>query len=135
MSERNLAIVRQTFELWSEGDLDAWADYWDPAVVVQPPEGWPEAEVLRDLDAWKRQAERLRDSWDEARVEVDDLRPVGTDRVVARIRYVTRGRDPGMSFDTPMAAAFVLREGRISRAEFFMDFADALEAASRSASD
>jgi ketosteroid isomerase-like protein len=129
MSQENVEVVRRQFELWSEGNLDAWAQHWDREVVVMAPDGWPEGEENRGLDAWRRQAERLRDSWDEARVEVDDIRPVGKDRVVTRIRYVTRGKDPGMSFDTPMAAAFVLRERKITRAQYFWDFAEALEAA------
>ena len=128
MSQENVEVVERQFELWSEGNLDAWAEHWDPEVVVTAPQGWPEGEVEQGLEAWRRQGERLRDSWAEARVEVDDIRPVGQDRVVTRIRYVTRGKDPGMSFDTPMAAAFFLREGRITRADFFWDFAEALEA-------
>ena len=72
---------------------------------------------------------RLHDSWEEARVEVDDIRAVGDDQVLARFRYVTRGKDTGMSFDTPMSAVFVLREGRIVRARYFWEHDDALGAA------
>jgi ketosteroid isomerase-like protein len=129
MSQGNVDIVRRVFELWSEGDLDASAEHWDREVVVTPPDGWPEGGEVRGLDAWVRQAERLRDSWEEARVEIDEIRPVGRDRVVTRIRYVTRGKDPGMSFDTSMTAVFVLREHKITRANYFWDFAEALEAA------
>jgi ketosteroid isomerase-like protein len=128
LSQENVEIVRRQFELWSEGNLDAWAQHWDRDVVVMAPEGWPEGDENQGLDAWRRQAERLRDSWEEARVEVDDIRPVGKDRVVTRIRYVTRGKDPGMSFDTPMAASFVVRGRKITRAQYFWDFAEALEA-------
>jgi ketosteroid isomerase-like protein len=75
MAQENLEVVRRQFELWSEGRLDAWAQHWDRGVLVMAPEGWPEGPEFRGLDAWRRQAERLRDSWDEARVEVDDIRP------------------------------------------------------------
>jgi ketosteroid isomerase-like protein len=129
MSQENVEIVRRQFELWSQGNLDEWARHWDPDVIVVGPEGWPEGDTYRSLDAWRRQAERLRDSWEEARAEVDEIRPVGDDRVVTRFRYVTRGRDPGMSFDTAMAAAFFLRDGKIIRAQYYWDIAEALEAA------
>jgi ketosteroid isomerase-like protein len=129
MSEENVEVVMRQFEAFSAGDLDAWAQAWDRNVVVDAPKGWPEGTREVGLDAWRRQVERLRDSWEEARVEVDHIRPVGSDRVVMRIRYVTRGRDPGMSFDTPMAASFVLRDRKITRAEYFWDFAEALKAA------
>ena len=129
MSQENVEIVRRQFELWSEGDLDGWAQDWDPEVVVVPPEGWPEGGEVRGRDAWRRQAERLRDSWEQAHIEIDEIRPVGTDRAVTRIRYVTLGKEGGMSFDTPMAAAIVLRDRKIIRADYFWDFAEALEAA------
>jgi ketosteroid isomerase-like protein len=129
MSQENVEIVRRVNELFSKGDLDRWAEHWDPEVVVTPPKGWPEGEEPRGIEAWRRQAERLRDSWEEARVEVDEIRPVGDDQVLARIRYITRGRDTGMSFDTPMAAVFRLRGGRIVRARYFWEYDDALEAA------
>lgn len=129
MSRENVEIVRRQFEAFSAGDLDSWAEAWDPNVVVDAPEGWPEGPREVGLDAWRRQVERLRDSWEEAGVEVDHIRAVGEDRVVMRIRYVTRGKDPGMSFNTPMAASFVLRDRKITRARYFWDFAEALEAA------
>lgn len=78
------------------------------------PKGWPEGEVERDLDAWRRQAQRLRDTWAEARVEVDEIRDV-KDRVLARIRYVTLGADTGIPFETPMAVVFFLSERKITR--------------------
>ena len=129
MSEENVEIVLRQFEHFSEGNLDAWAECWDRAVVVAPPEGWPEGHVNRGIEEWRRQAERLRDSWNEARVEVDEIRAVGEDRVVTRIRYVTTGKEPGIAFDTSMAAAFFLRDRKITRAEYYWNFAEALEAA------
>jgi ketosteroid isomerase-like protein len=129
MSQENVEIVLRQFELWSQGDLDGWADCYDPGVVVKAPEGWPEGDVSRGLDAWRLQAERLRDTWDEARVEVDEIRTVGDDRVVTRIRYITAGKDPGIAFDTSMASAFFLRGGKIVRAEYYWDFDEALVSA------
>jgi ketosteroid isomerase-like protein len=96
---------------------------------VIAPEGWPEGAVSEGVDAWRRQAQRLRDSWEQARIEVDEIRPAGKDRVFARIRYVTRGKDPGISFDTPMATVFSLRDQKITRMEFFWNTAQALESA------
>jgi ketosteroid isomerase-like protein len=128
MSQENVETVRRQFELWSQGDLDGWAQHWDPDVIVLAPEGWPEGDTNRGLDEWRGQAERLRSSWEKARVDVDEIRPVGDDRVVTQIRYVTSGKDPGISFDTTMAAAFFLRHGRIVRAQYCWDMAEALEA-------
>jgi ketosteroid isomerase-like protein len=127
MSQENVEVVKRQFNTWSAGDLDAWSEYWDPDAVVVAPRGWPDGGVNRGLDALRRQAQRLRDSWTEARIEIDEIRPAG-DRVLARIRYVTKGAETGLPFETPMAAVFFLEDGRIKRAEYYWEMDEALEA-------
>ena len=128
MSQENVEVVERQFRAWNAGDFDQWAEAWTHDVEVFPPEGWPEGAVNRGLDAWRRQAERLRNTWAEARVEIDEIRPV-EDRVLVRIRYVTKGADTGLPFDTPMAAVFHMKEGKIKRGDYFWKIDDALEAA------
>ncbi len=127
MSEENVEIVRRGLQAWNRDDLSMKTTH--PDIVVIPPEGWPEGSELRGRDAWKRQAQRLRDSWEDARIEVDELRAAGADRVFARFRYVTRGKDSGIPFETPMAAVYTVTESKVVRAEFFWEPAGALEAA------
>jgi len=128
MSQENVEIVLGQWDAWNNGDLDRWAQAWDSEVVVVAPEGWPDGAVERGLGAWRRQAQRLRDTWAEARVEVDEIRDVD-DRVVARIRYVTTGGETGIAFETPMAVVLLLDERKITRAYFAWTMAEALEAA------
>lgn len=128
MSRENVDVVLGQWEAWNNGDLDRWALAWDSEVVVVAPRDWPEGAGEQGLDAWRRQAGRLRDTWAEARVEVDEIRDV-QDRVVARFRYVTRGADTGIPFETPMAVVFLLNERKITRAYFAWTMAEALEAA------
>ena len=130
MSQGNVEVVRRSFELWATGDLDAMADTFRPDLIVHPPSGWPEGGTVEGVEAWLRQAERLRESWDEVALEFDELRAVGEDRVFARIRYVTRG-DAGMEFDTPMAVAILIRDGLIARAEYYWEDDGALAALER----
>ena len=129
MSKENVEIVLRQFELWNAGSFEEAVGDYDPDIVVEAPEGWPEGPASRGVDEWRRQAERLRDTWDEARVDIDEIDPVGDDRVVARLRYVTSGKDPGLSFDTALAAVFFLRERKITRVRYFWELAKALEAA------
>jgi len=132
MSEENLRIVRETFDRFTTSDpgFSYWDDsYWDEDVVVTPPEGWPESGEIRGLDAWRRQLERLRDSWEDARVEIDEMHPIGDERVLTIFRYVTRGRDGALAFDTTMGSIHTLRGDKIVRAEFFMSADDARKAA------
>lgn len=128
MSRDNLEVVLGQWDAWNEGDLDRWARAWDSEVVVVAPKGWPDGEAEHGLDAWRRQARRLRDPWSEARVEVDEIREVD-DRVLARIRYVTLGKETGIPFETPMAVVLFLSDGKITRAYFDWTMDEAVEAA------
>jgi ketosteroid isomerase-like protein len=128
MSQKNVEIVLGQWDAWSTGDLDRWAEAWDSETVIVGPKGWPEGEVTRGLDAWRRQGQRLRDTWAEARIDVDEIRGVD-DRVIARIRYVTLGADTGIPFETPMAVVLFLSEWKITQAYFAWTMAEALEAA------
>jgi ketosteroid isomerase-like protein len=128
MSQENVEVVLGQWDAWNDGNLDRWARAWDSGVLVVAPKGWPEGAVERGLDAWRRQAQRLRDTWAEARVEVDEIWHVD-DRVLARIRYVTLGADTGIPFETPMAVVFFLSERKITQAYFSWTLAEALEAA------
>ena len=127
MSRENVEVVLRQWNAWNSGNLDRWAQAWDSEVVVVAPQGWPEGQVERGLDAWRRQAQRLRDTWAEARIEVDEIRDV-EDRVLARIRYVTLGEDTGIPFETPMAVVFFLSERKITRGYFAWTMDEALEA-------
>jgi ketosteroid isomerase-like protein len=128
MSKENVEIVLDQWDAWSDGDLDRWAQAWDPDVVVFAPEGWPEGDVSRGLEAWRRQAQRLRDTWAEARIEVDEISDA-RDNVLARIRYVTVGADTGIPFETPMGVVLLISERKIKQAHFAWTLTDALEAA------
>jgi ketosteroid isomerase-like protein len=130
MPDANAQVFLQALELWNEGeDLAGWAEFYDPDVVVTAPEGWPEGAETIGLDAWREQAERLRSTWKEARTEVDEIRSVGEDRVLVRIRYVTKGERTEVPFDTAMVVVVHLKEGKITRADYFWDLDRALEAA------
>jgi ketosteroid isomerase-like protein len=127
VSQENLRIVREAFGRFETTDPDF--SHWHQDVVVIPPEGWPEGGEVRGLDAWRRQIERLRDSWEAARIEIDEMEAIGDERVVTIFRYVTRGRDGALEFDTTMGSIHTFRDHKIVRAEFFRSADDVLEAA------
>src|SRR5687768_5312003 len=111
--QENVEAVRQTLEEVNKGALPG--DVWHPDVAIDPREGWPEGgSPVKGIEDWSRQVERLRDSWEEVRIEVDDVRPAGPTRVAARFRYVTTGKDSGISFDTPMSGLYEFDGGRIT---------------------
>ena len=51
------------------------------------------------------------------------------DRVLSLFRWITKGKDSGITLKTPMAAITTVRDGQIARHEFFIDRDEALRAA------
>jgi ketosteroid isomerase-like protein len=129
VSQEKTEIVQAQFDAWSEGDVETAVAHYHPEVVVVAIEGWPDGESTEGIEAWELQARRLRDSWEEVHIQVEELRLVGADCVVAQFRYVTRGRDAGISFDTPMAGVFFFAGDEIIRVEYYWDLDSALAAA------
>jgi len=121
----NAEIVRESWRTWSEGDVDASMEYIDPDVVVISPAGWPEGPVIEGREAWAAQARRLRDSWGDAKVEIEEIRELDERRVLGRFSYVTRGKDADMDFDTPMVAILEIADDKIARARYFWTLEEA----------
>jgi ketosteroid isomerase-like protein len=127
MSQENVEIVRKAFEAWNAGDMDAFREFYDPDIIVRPPEGWPEPGPFVGREAVMGQWEQLRETWD-----ADEVEPIGdfidaADRVV--VRQAWRGAGHGPSLNMEMTNVFMVRNGRIVYQEFFWDHAEALVAA------
>jgi len=127
MSQENVEIVRKAFEAWNAGDMDAFREFYDPDIIVRPPEGWPEPGPFVGREAVMGQWEQLRETWD-----ADEVEPIGdfvdaADRVV--VRQAWRGAGHGPSLNMEMTNVFMVRNGRIVYQEVFWDHTEALEAA------
>ena len=128
MSEENVEAVRRGYAAWLEGGVDAIIPLLDPEIRWSQDPSFPGAktyvghEGVREWDAW------LDESFEERRVEVERLID-GGDRVMALVVVHTRGRGSGAETRTPMAHLWTLRNGMGVRVQFYLDRAEALEAA------
>jgi steroid delta-isomerase-like uncharacterized protein len=80
MSERNKAIARSEFEVWSTGELDRLDDMVAPDVVHHDPYDPHAADGLEGL---KRTIELNRTAFPDMRIEIEDQIAEG-DKVVTR---------------------------------------------------
>ena len=128
MSEENVEITRRGIGAWNRGDWDALWALGGGDIVIVAPEEWPEAGTVSGREAVEAQFERLKESWEEERVEIDELIDAG-DRVLCLYRWVVRGKGSGVELEMPMANLFTVRGGSVVRIEFFTDQPKALEAA------
>jgi ketosteroid isomerase-like protein len=125
MSQENVEVVRAGMEAWNARNIDAMRATYAEDVVTWPPTGWPEAGPFVGRDIVIGQWERMRDSWDDAEVEMLAHYIDAADRVAVRMIWRERGLDA--SSDAEATGIFTIRDGKIRVAEFFWDYAEALE--------
>jgi ketosteroid isomerase-like protein len=124
MSQENVEVVRAAYAAWNAGDMDAFREFYDPAVIVRPPDIWPEPGPFVGRDAVMRFFEQTRDIWD-----TDTLEPLGdfidaADRVV--VRYAWRAAGRGTESNMEMTNVVTVRERRIFYQEIFQNHSQAL---------
>jgi ketosteroid isomerase-like protein len=127
MSQENVEIVRRATELWNDEDWEELGAVFDPHVVVVPPEGWPDGEVLTGLNAWIEQSRQLKEPWSTDRMVSAQGREVG-DSVVIRLSWKTTGSSSGIGVATEFWGVYTLLAGKIIRMAFYFDRSRALEA-------
>ena len=125
-SEGNVEFVRRSFDAWNANDWEALGRFYDPDVQGKAPEGWPETGVIHGWEAVRTQFARNKDSWEEEHVEIEEIRELPSGLVLARIRWITTGKGSGLNFESLVNILFELRDGLITRVEYYFDQEDAL---------
>jgi ketosteroid isomerase-like protein len=129
MSREKVEVMRRIFGDWGRGDLDAMLKVMDPEVELTP----VIAQLVEGGDAAYRGIPGARRFWEDWRIAWNfqfgdlDLREVGDDVLMITRASVT-SQASGLDLDTPMAAVFKLRSGRLIRMTSYLDPAEALEA-------
>ncbi len=133
MSQENVELVRGAFDVYNASNREAMREFYDPDVIMRPPEGWPEPGPYMGREAIMRQWEQVRETWDADTLEpISDFIDAG-DRVA--VRYIWRGAGHGPDLNMEVTLVFTMRKGRIVYQEFFWDHAEALEAVGLSEQD
>lgn len=132
MSQTNLEVVQASIDAYNAENLDAQMDTYVPdfvAVLARGDQALPDSSTTivgrEALRAWLQEE---RSAW-RARYKCAELRPVGVDRVLSRGEWGGIGVTSGIEAYGKMSVLFTLRDGLISRAEFYPDHDDALHAA------
>jgi ketosteroid isomerase-like protein len=130
MSEENVEIVRRTMEAYIGGDREAYYDLMAEDIEICPDASrWPDAKPFRGREEFRRFNTEIDQDWEGgARAEIKEIFPVD-ERVVVWSDWGGTGRASGIDLRSNLSAIFTVREGQITKIEFFFDHAKALEAA------
>jgi len=127
MSQENVAVVRNYFDAWNSGDMEAVRELYDPDAIMRAAPDWPEPGPFVGRDAVMQQLSEARGAFDSDHLEfLSDLVAVG-DRVIVRVAWHGTGRGP--QSDMEWTTVCTLRDGLITGLEYVWDHAEALKAA------
>jgi ketosteroid isomerase-like protein len=114
MSESNLDLVRRATAAFNDGELDAWAEYYDPDVVYEDRNNGPgQAPVIHGFPALRRLVEEWRETMADFRLDIEELVAVD-DAVVAKVTYRGTGKGSQLAIEFPMVDVSWWGGGRVT---------------------
>jgi ketosteroid isomerase-like protein len=132
VSEEDVALARRSIDLFIEGDRDAAWSLWSEDCVGYPPADWPEPgpyngrEALRDaFNSWNV---AFGEEW-TSHMTVEGVTDLGEGRVLLEMGFETSGVESGLPVDQKLATIFTVRDGKLVRADYFMNHEEARKAA------
>ena len=132
MSQANVELTRQTWELWSQGADDEVARRLAPDVEWHH-QNWGRGlrleGIYRGREAVLELSTTIRDSFGVIRVEIEDVRDLSPTEVLTLGTLHLEGRGSGAAVTTPFGAVTDVLDGLAVRQRFWTDQSKALEAA------
>ena len=130
MSQRNVELVRASFEAFGRGDFDAAFEAYDPVAEWCTAEDEPDSRTYRGLAELHGFVAHLADPWTDRfgpAIHYDDFIDCG-DWVVAPWSGRLHGHGSGIEIEVSETYAVLVRDGRIARVDEYRTVEEALEA-------
>jgi ketosteroid isomerase-like protein len=125
VEERNVQLLLGGLDAFSRGDLSESLGAMHPEIEWHVAFRLPDLPLPKDVYRGRDEVEALwrqfRSAWDEMTVQVEDVRHVDEERVLARARFRGRGRGSGVEVDRVVFYAFRIRDGLLVYCRAFDD--------------
>jgi uncharacterized protein len=136
MSNENVEIARRLYAIAPDaagvvrGDYDdVFLDYFHPDFELVPASAYPDTESsYRGQDGMRRWYRQMDEIWDDWRFDAERFFDAGT-QVVVFVRVSGTAKQSGAALAVPAAHVLTIHDGRVTRANIFLDRSEALEAA------
>jgi hypothetical protein len=103
-------------------------EFCEPDVDYYPVAKWPEARPCHGREEFSQFLTRFREAWLRYEWAIDELIPVGNDRVLACLNLRAEGRESGMNLEGNLYQCIWLRHERFFRIEDHLTLSGALHA-------
>jgi ketosteroid isomerase-like protein len=124
VSRENVDLLIRSNEAFRRGDFDGWGAHFDPDVLVRTDPIWPERIIFgrQAVLDWGRSLEGSLGT----DVQIEDIKDLG-DRVLARNRWITRGKESGIEGEIAWSELLTVRAEQFVFVEMYFDHEHALE--------
>ena len=123
-----MELVRRGAEALARRDRSTWLAVNDPDFEVVPLPDWPEPGVRGAEAAWDFYL-KIFDAFESFPVEDAEVLDAGGDKVLLHYQRGLSGAKSGAGVEFNTWAVFTVRQGKVLRAEWYRDRAEAIEAA------
>ena len=127
MSQENVEIVRAAFEAINRGDMDAALKDAAPGFEFDFSRAVGPVHGVFGRDEMPGVFEEVDEPWESVRREADEFIEAG-EHVATPMTSYHRGRD-GIEVRARLAMVWTIHNGAVTRATFYQELEDALEAA------
>ncbi|HEY0517027.1 MAG TPA: nuclear transport factor 2 family protein [Solirubrobacteraceae bacterium] len=127
MSQQNVEIVERLYEAWAREEIPGPPELLDPDIEYVNPGGAIEPGTRRGLPAFTAAIEKLFEGWETWEMEPEQFCDVDA-RVAVVMRYRAKARRSGVEVKGRESALLTLRDGKVTRYEWFHGPEDALKA-------
>jgi len=127
MREEDLEALRRGYEAWNRGDLGEVLALVDPDIEWRPGEDAPESGEFSGRDGFRQFIESWTESFDDLRIEPQEMVEVGDDVVVV-VRQRGRGHGSGIELDITTVHVWTIRGGAAVAWTAYRSRDDALKA-------
>src|SRR5436189_2215126 len=125
MSQENVEVVRQGFEAFATGGVEAALASFAPDVVLYAFPEWPGPSEYRDHDGMRALMAEWSENFDDFEMEVHEIREVG-DRVLLLAETVGRIKGARVPIRQPFGAFYWdFRNGQIGETRNFLTWREA----------
>jgi uncharacterized protein len=130
VSQENVEIVRELYEAFNRGELDAYLWMLDPDFVWQGPQEIPDlAGTYRGAEGVRRYLSELMEVFNDYRMVPEEFIDPGGEQVLVLAREGGRGKGSGIAVQTnPTGHLWTIRDGRPARLESYWERTNALRA-------
>jgi ketosteroid isomerase-like protein len=129
VSRENVELILTARDAYNAGHLDAFIELCAPDIEAFPDASvFPESSPIHGRDEYRRFLEDIDTAWMRGRNETVETYAVGADRVLHRGQWGGEGAASGLHTTASLTDIWTIRDGQITRVEYFFDHDQALKA-------